>query len=1316
MVETVTSGGQPNQKPFWKKLLVFLGWLIVIIYFLFCALYLAARYLLASYIEDNATLIENKVSEQIGLPVKVDSLKAGWDGLNPYIIFSGISVGDPDKRPIKIKSVDASLSFESLIKFSPIFDYIIIDEPIVQMERIGNLKFSFLGKEFDFLKAPASADASLLDSKSLYLLLNQKHIQVNNGTFTVSNKENGKVLRLLDVSAAYEGGALEKEAALKFTPPEEIGSPIDIRADITSLIPYPFGKLADWNCQLFIASKGLDFGAASKWLPDFSLKYKGVGTGDLWLNLKEWSPVSGTFIGALSDVMLQLDSSLKPLNFSYIKGKINADFSNNTYNLTTKDFSFKLSSGKTSPVLDLDIHLSKNQQGSLDSGSVKANEFEFTAITDLLPSLPVPQSFKEFIAERRLSGHLEDVVLSWNGSPSNPTSYTGSLKFFNITSLGNSGKNGEAWLPGFKNITGSVDMTPEMATVKINSADAGVAFPGVFPAAAFSFNKLAGEVVWTQKEKLEVLVKSLFLSNADAQVEAQGVYRQDDSKFGYLDVDVDIARGNAPAVWKYIPLVAGHDTIQWLKYGLLAGTATGKGKIKGSLENFPFQDSKAEVFDISLAVKDVSIDFYPNKFNDPNTSYRKGDPWPVVDHIGGEVVFHGDSMRVKVTEGSYKDISVNVANVDIPSFSAQTVWLNVDAQASGPLNTFMEYAVSSPVNDYTDKLLEHSTGNGNSSLQLKLDIPLDGPGDVAVNGAFTMKDCSFNLKQFSVPDLSNVKTTVEFSDKGASAKSLTALTFGEPVNASFSVDENGSVKVAANGTIPASALPQILPVGGMENFIKKYFRGKAPFTVEVLSSASELSINAKSSLVGLQSLLPSPLRKGTASANPLQLTIKSKGKETVVDFVAEKLLSGDLVIRNGKIEQASFGNVSLPTLPSRGYAISINTPELSTKEWTAVIDSLPASRGGSTTEIPEISSARIDIGNLYMDNFDQKNFHLDGRTVDNVLQVQISSDSLKAGLEWDKGGKNRESLLTATFSKLYIPSSAETIAEKSKPIEIKGGWPGINLAIDDLTYGDMRLGKVELRARNTIAAKGHLWQIQRLVVSNPDAKLTASGSWQKGFDGSNRTQLIFDDNISNLGGLLDRLAIHKLIRNGNGHLKGQLSWDGTPLGFNTESFDGNVSLSFNKGEILKIDPGAGAKLLSLLTLQSLTRFLTLDFRDFYSKGFAFDTIQGDSSIEDGLMKLKELTIVGAGATVVTKGDINIRKETQDLSVLVLPDVNSLGASIALTIANPIAGIGSFLAQLVLKDPLSKLFSFEYHVTGTWSDPVVTKVQKNQPAN
>ena len=52
-------------------------------------------------------------------------------------------------------------------------------------------------------------------------------------------------------------------------------------------------------------------------------------------------------------------------------------------------------------------------------------------------------------------------------------------------------------------------------------------------------------------------------------------------------------------------------------------------------------------------------------------------------------------------------------------------------------------------------------------------------------------------------------------------------------------------------------------------------------------------------------------------------------------------------------------------------------------------------------------------------------------------------------------------------------------------------------------------------------------------------------------------------------------------------------------------------------EFVKLEPGIG-KLLGILSLQSLPRRITLDFRDVFSDGFAFDSIQGSVKIDRGI--------------------------------------------------------------------------------------------------
>jgi uncharacterized protein YhdP len=78
--------------------------------------------------------------------------------------------------------------------------------------------------------------------------------------------------------------------------------------------------------------------------------------------------------------------------------------------------------------------------------------------------------------------------------------------------------------------------------------------------------------------------------------------------------------------------------------------------------------------------------------------------------------------------------------------------------------------------------------------------------------------------------------------------------------------------------------------------------------------------------------------------------------------------------------------------------------------------------------------------------------------------------------------------------------------------------------------------------------------------------------------------------------------------------------------------------------------------------------------------------------------------------VLMDGTADIAREAQDLHVVVIPEINVGAASVVYGLAvNPAIGVGTFLAQLFLRDPLMKAFTFEYQVTGPWKDPVVTKL-------
>src|SRR5258708_7805592 len=107
---------------------------------------------------------------------------------------------------------------------------------------------------------------------------------------------------------------------------------------------------------------------------------------------------------------------------------------------------------------------------------------------------------------------------------------------------------------------------------------------------------------------------------------------------------------------------------------------------------------------------------------------------------------------------------------------------------------------------------------------------------------------------------------------------------------------------------------------------------------------------------------------------------------------------------------------------------------------------------------------------------------------------------------------------------------------------------------------------------------------------------------------------------------------------------------------------GEVQLQAEDGQFVEIDPGLG-KLISLMSLQAIPRRLTLDFRDVFSKGFAFDRITAAAHIERGVMTLKDFKMSGSAAESEMTGEVALGKETQNLTLRVVPALGHTSAAV-----------------------------------------------------
>jgi uncharacterized protein YhdP len=72
-----------------------------------------------------------------------------------------------------------------------------------------------------------------------------------------------------------------------------------------------------------------------------------------------------------------------------------------------------------------------------------------------------------------------------------------------------------------------------------------------------------------------------------------------------------------------------------------------------------------------------------------------------------------------------------------------------------------------------------------------------------------------------------------------------------------------------------------------------------------------------------------------------------------------------------------------------------------------------------------------------------------------------------------------------------------------------------------------------------------------------------------------------------------------------------------------------------------------------------------------------------------------------------RGTIDLSRETQSMEAQVVPNLDAGMAAVAYgALINPFVGLGSLVAQYALAEPLKRLLTYRYAISGSWDEPQV----------
>ncbi|MEK0434630.1 MAG: hypothetical protein RL369_679, partial [Pseudomonadota bacterium] len=514
--------------------------------------------------------------------------------------------------------------------------------------------------------------------------------------------------------------------------------------------------------------------------------------------------------------------------------------------------------------------------------------------------------------------------------------------------------------------------------------------------------------------------------------------------------------------------------------------------------------------------------------------------------------------------------------------------------------------------------------------------------------------------------------------------------------------------------------------------------GGARYQASVKLRDQRLDFSLDSNLIGLGIDLPAPLRKAAPESLPMRLLMTPS---TVLDNAtqAEEVrftLGRNITARylrtkptmpnaSWKLVRGSIGvNTPLPSNDS-GVTLSINLNSLDADAWRTVLNNLGTdSATPPDNSSPEQAFFAVDTINLRATEllFAERSFDnavISANRIRGGWQLNLNMDALSGRATWEDPWSERGAgKITARLTQLKVEERDRTdvsdlLAGKKSFTEL----PGLDVVADNFELHGQKLGKLELAATNGSLnnGPGREWRISKLALTNPGANLRATGRWLASRTDS-QSFLNYEMEIIDAGQLLDRLGFERTMRGGKGKIEGELNWRGDPSQFDFPTLSGSLSLKLGSGQFLKADPGV-AKLLGVMSLQSLPRRLTLDFRDIFSEGFAFDGIASTATITRGTLKTDSFKMRGPNAVVLMDGTVDLANETQNLTVVVIPELNAAGASVVYGLAvNPVVGLGAFLAQFFLKNPVAAVLTQDYQVTGPWKDPVIKKLPPRRKPN
>lgn len=1238
-------------------------------------------------LEERKPDLERYLSQRSGHQVRLESLRAYWEGLHPGAKVTGLQVyaADGRKPAIRLSEVRISLALLPLLWGNLEINSLLVVHPSLALERLDDGRFRISG--FNPLETEQRSD----DANFVGWLFRQNRLEIENGELQwIDHRETGSIVRLARMNLSLRNSGDRHRLGFSAEFPQDICRECSLVIDITGN-PFTSSK---WEGDIYLRAEDLNTEAlpliAREKLPK---SFRGKFKAQLWSEWDQGRPVSIRGNARVTGLRLPVPGWNTPLGIREAGGDLSWKARRDGWRLDVANPVIGLTGAAWAAEHLRIVHQPEESQLRI----THVNLGDITGFATRLKkelietTTTAPTKFNvllDYWLVAKPEGTLKNVNLRLLGEASSPEDVSLEADLSEATVLP------YQKYPGVQGLTGHLSLTRQAGSLRLDSGNITVSLPQIFRAPLVA-RRASGDLRWEKTDDFwRINGNDLRVVSDDARGTGKLTIRipLDKTVSPYVNLRVDFQDGNGAHAARYYPASRlSPSTLAWMERSFVAGEITqGYLIYDGPVRDFPFRHDTGK-FELQGHVR--------------NGVYRYLPGWEPIKQAEVDVVVKGSEVLVT---GKGKIGKLDATQVAVQSREGDEGHhiVRVSGKVSGPLNETLNVLREVKSESETARWLAYVPsglqGQGDGVLSLDLSIPLNEHA-TRINGEYRFQNSTLLFPSSGVA-AEAIEGSVSFTEDGIREGGLRARLFGGPTVLAVGREKN-QLRIHAQGAITAQGLapvfgPKIAPrMAGNINWDGTWRWSKEKETGD---------FSADVDLKNLKISLPPPLDRpeGLADEKLVVRTESSARGRMRLDLRVGNRMNGKLVLArdagawqltSGRI---GFGEARVPVPKDNGLHVSARLDAVDLDQWWPWL-------GGGPTGVPEwLTRVSAEVRSLGMFDRDFGDINFDIYRSQDVWSGTVNGASMAGNVKFS--GKGSAARFDLDLAHLILPDRRHRGRDvESDPRRL----PAVELRSKSFQVRDKSLGELDFMA---IPGESG-WSIKRFNLARPEMKLNVSGGWQL-VNNKHASEFDIEFKSSDMGKTMVAFGVPDQMAGGDVSVTSHLAWPGSPTNPQLATLSGSVEVTANKGRFLQVKQGAGGRLFGLLDLSAINRYLTLDFSPVFGKGFIYDRIHGKVSIEQGNAYTHDFSIRGPATQLDIGGRIGLAAEDYDLAIELQPKLSDTLTLATWGVWGPQVAAAVLAVQKIFKKQISAGTRITYVVKGPWDNPVITKLVKGDKGN